>query len=179
MCDLIREVLFWLMWTTPMMAGFKKNNPGCKCCAANVCTFCAEGSMSNSYQVDITGVTNGTCSTCTDVNGTWIVDNYGDPTLGAGTTCRISTSLGVTGCTLPFGTADLIAFQVVDAAGAWTFEVVATNFPYVFGSLSISLFKKSKGSSAPNCQGLSSESLPPDVDPRCNPSAGTCLVTSL
>ncbi len=179
MWDLFRELSFWFLMASPMMAGFKKNSPGCKCCGGVPCDQCSDGSLSNSYQLDISGVANGTCATCTDVNGTWIVDIPGGG-ISVATTCRISTLLGVTGCGLPFGfTADYIAFQVVNTAGAYTFEVVATDFPDVFGSLSISLFTESKGSSAPTCQGLSSESIPPAVDPRCNPSGGTCLVTSL
>ncbi len=61
MWDLFRELSFWFLMASPMMAGFKKNNPGCKCCGTG-CTF-----FSDDFAVD------DLATNYTSVSGSWAI----------------------------------------------------------------------------------------------------------
>jgi hypothetical protein len=53
--------------------------PGCFCCNSGTpCTHCSTGRGPDSYQVDIAGITNGSCGTCTNINASHILANIAD-----------------------------------------------------------------------------------------------------
>ncbi len=60
MWDLLRELSFWFIMASPMMAGFKKNSPGCKCCGG--CQF-----FSDDFAVD------DLATNYTSVSGSWAI----------------------------------------------------------------------------------------------------------
>ncbi len=62
MWDLFRELSFWFLMASPMMAGFKRNSPGCKCCGG--CQF-----FSDDFAVD------DLATNYTSVSGSWAISS--------------------------------------------------------------------------------------------------------
>ena len=44
-------------------------------CCCSPCAYCS-GTLPMQLQLDVSGVTNGTCGSCTSINGTYVLDYY-------------------------------------------------------------------------------------------------------
>ena len=61
------------------MTQLNRFTPGCGCCtttptSGDPCTFCSTGTTPAQWQVVLSGVANQSCTSCTQWNATWILD---------------------------------------------------------------------------------------------------------
>ena len=164
----------WLLpWLTvlPLWLGFFFVN--CPCCGEVECAVCQAGTVSLTYQVDVSGIVDETCLTCDDFNGTYLLPQ----TSVAPTACvwnmELSPSCDIGGVTvvniqLVINEQGIVNAQVfvsfdksdVSAAGSWTYIELG-------------------GAGTLDCSDLDSLTLASfGDDSRCDWAAGTVTVTS-
>jgi len=157
------------------MAGLG-NFPGCDpCCSPELCNLC-NPACSNHMQIVVAGMTNGTCATCTDFNGTFELTITGTPTV---TICiwryTYPTTCGV-------GTA-LLDFYVFKP----TSNYFTQGWVLGCGGTDAVRFETAEGSSKPDCTAFSGKSLTrlntgftcPGTGKTCTGTSATFVVTAL
>lgn len=127
---------------------------GCPCCGIT-CTCCDPTSTSATFQVDIGGFTNDTCTVCASYNGSFLVINPG-PIYNGGTlwTCAWDVLLTGSLCSCGFSAScDTVYFSLnrtgdVDLqVGIVSQAAIATN---------VALWRELSISPDPDCSGFSS-----------------------
>jgi hypothetical protein len=151
--------LFFALGVTPL-AFFQS---ACPCCGVG-CSFCSGGTRTAQVQIVLTGIVNGTdgtCTSCSSLNATWIVDAI--PQVGAGT-CFWTAAISV--CT----------FNSI-AASIGSLGVGVSITTGVFGQAVSYL------SAGPNtCSTWLDENIAFDsasFEVKCDGTASTCLITAI
>lgn len=136
---------------------------GCERCGA-VCTQCEHAT----FQIDIAGITNGTCTDCADANKSYIVK-------------RIQPD---SDCIWGLGLVDLCGFTdsyfVAMTMGTGQLNALLAPMPYAGGGAAIISWKST--SLSPNCESWIEEDIPHFADeafPHCIGTASTFKVTAL
>lgn len=167
----------WQDWDTAaslLVLGFFLG--GCPCCAEG-CPHCSS-STPQQLQVVVSGVTNGSCNQCSNLDGTYIctlAGQTGSPPPGVGA-CLWDVSIPpVCGPALPF---DLVRVSIgTDNMPGQPHYILVTLRTAAGGSFLI--FLRRYGT-LPDCAALSGESLPFwQTDGKCQGHAATCTVTAL
>ncbi|MCL6504181.1 MAG: hypothetical protein K6T86_15975 [Pirellulales bacterium] len=149
---------------------------GCPCCAAG-CSHCA-ATTPQQVQVVVSGISNGTCSQCPGLDGTYICTLSGQtggppPQVGA---CLWDLSIPpLCGPTFPF---DLVRMSIgTDNMPGQPHYVLVTLRTAAGGSFLIFMRRYA---SLPNCAALANESLPFwQTDGKCQGAGASCTVTAL
>ncbi len=145
-------------------------------CCCLTCANCSSGTATQQYQIEISGLANGVCTSCASFNGTWVVDFLGDGELPF-LSCRWWGSIGTTlaGCS----SFDGIYFDIGKVG------VDPTHYYYEVGPyrssdnvVGLDFFLKDKGASPPNCN-LSSESVTQNGTAVCDATSATCTIDSV
>lgn len=149
---------------------------GCPCCSS-ACPHCSSA-VPQQLQVVVSGVTNGFCAECSNLNGTYICvlsGQTGSPPPGVGA-CLWDVSIPpLCGPTFPF---DLVRVSIgTDNMPGQPHYVLVTLRTAAGGSFLI--FMRRYGT-LPNCGAFSGESLPFwQTDGKCQGSAASCTITAL
>lgn len=200
MHPLVPKIRFWLwltgvaaiacLWPAYGMFAFATGFgwwTGCGCCGGT-CANCST-SPTTTYQIDISGVTNGTCTDCAHVNRSYIVTSTASCTACAvgAPCCQWSLSASTTLCGTT-GSNTLYLCIIQDSSnvfGAGTDHIWITSqeddgiiHPVVAGQ-----WAKDYGNvTKPSCASFSSESIPYYTNSslgKCNASGASFLVTAL
>jgi len=139
----------------------KKHGPGCRCCGC-VCTDCS-GSVPEFLFISLTGVTNGTCADCTDLNREWCL-----PCTGA---CEWELST-TTAC---YGNITL-RVQLVDTGGSYDLRFRITDD----SSSNFGEWQTTLGASKPDCAAWAAKALSIGTDTlgSCNFASSTAEVSA-
>ncbi len=148
--------------------GFKKNNPGCKCCDSSGvpsdCQYCTvEYTI---LAVEVTGVADNNCDNCTTANGTHYLAH---PTVGAAKDCSWVKQI-VTTCN---GSTSEVQVSAISTATGWTGRLQYNAF---LGSLGSVDFTESSPPSTPrDCttNKTLTRGTPYDVQGYCSWSSAT------
>jgi hypothetical protein len=143
----------------------------CPCCGTP-CTACTNGTMSQTVQVDVAGITNGTCVDCNDLNATYILSisiSGGSPCIWGynfpSAVCFVTpvTDPGFASCNLNVTSS---------GPGGLTFTIVRVGTDLIWNT-----------STAPtrrDCNTWSLFNLPQNATTSaCDNVSATCLVTTL
>lgn len=147
--------------------GFKQNNPGCNCCDTIECADCI--SVPSTVSTTFSGIANGdgsgigcvVCTNCTDLNSTYVLDQFSECTwkYNESPFCGPSTTL------------EIIAKRQLDR---WEVSLQVYN-----GCFSTVRFKGTVDAGTIDC--TASEVLTRDVSPSpgtavCDLSSATCQI---
>jgi hypothetical protein len=147
--------------------------PTCSCCGFACLGICNNGTTRPTMQVELTGITDGTCSECTNLNSTWV--------LPATSTCTWNYELGND--------------AICEADLTWSYDRVSLALSQVFGvgqiaarvfdetdnstrTLSWSDNLKGTGTIPTDCDDIS-QTLPPGSVVFCDLSSSSAIVTSI
>lgn len=120
------EELLLLLFNSLMLCPVAFFWGGCGCCGGCACEECTEGEYDCTYQIELAGITNGTCSSCGDLNATYIVGH--DPATGANCRHTLFASLPCMG-----GSPNLELLFPTRSYGDWSCRVTlsgATTVPW-------------------------------------------------
>ena len=147
--------------------GLKKNSPGCSCCVS--CPVCVPpGGAPSSFEVVIANITNGSCTDCDDLNGTFIADYQGTN----GATCYWRYTFPSTTCEVQTLYVTIKASQI---------DVILMNIPdFMAGNPSKDVEWRNSGLSDIDCGSLSSESISylGNFNIGCTTSSGTASISA-
>jgi len=157
-------------WPVLMLGPLFVMSPSCNCCTPAECAWCSAGSYGGK-RVVISGMANGSCSDCANMDGTYILAHASSP----GSTCNWNDSVSDTLCT---SATTVTAILTAQNTGANTYVNFLMNTGF-----GVHQWRLDTGSSSPtNCSGWSSTSLPflsTSAGGQCDSTSATCLVTSL
>lgn len=166
--DLLLPILVWLFTTAALPLVMATANTCADCCGTP-CPVCTNGTMPQTIQVDVSGVTNGTCSDCNDLNATYIV---------------AVDSAGASKCTWGYLFPANICFSVpVTDPGfdACHLDVLVPGLAFTIVQVGTDLSWNNTTSPGRNdCDSWNLFSLSPSTNTTvCDNSSSTCLVTTL
>jgi len=132
------------------------------CCAGGPCSSCSSGMMP-SFLVTIAGIAEGSCGSCSYFNNPFVLEQWTNE-------CALDYAVSPAVCGID-------EIRLLLSAGPQyhlAVELRASNFP-------ILRFMKNLGSSKPNCESISGESLPWEYEGSwtCDGSSATCTVSAL
>lgn len=152
--------------------------PGCAPCCVTTCQACVGGVTA--FQVDISGMVNGSCTGCTNWNTTFVTDTY--PGRCFGINCGRSvgfTNIGLGGAC---GRA-LVSCHLLNDGTDWITRIILSDG----GGLNdascagwSNIFEHNHGTTMPDCTSFSSLAHPwVSGTSGCNGSGATVLLSSL
>lgn len=184
----------WLNAETAWLAPVAFLLPSCVCCGTP-CAACS-GSISDRYQVDVSGIVASGCLACS-ADGSYIVDGAISTSscTGLGSPCCQKNGTTPNTINLDCSNHGNALFPLTGPCGqttasaSVTFYKTGSNYHVRVGIAGIASFDYDFGTSAPDCTTLSSLSIPPfanggyactgGLGTACNASGATCLLTSL
>ena len=157
----------------------------CPCCGGCSCT------PGTSFQVDISGVANNTCSNCANFDGTYFLTASATSCTGVATDCLWKYSNGtMTDVCSPSRSCHGVCVALVEVAGAsptCTVSVEGQGFTFGIGCTGFGGANQSKGvfqeafgaGSTPDCTDYTSLNVPfqTTINTGCQFSGATCTVT--
>ena len=156
------------LWSWPVVPMFFF--PNCVCCGTGVCIVCTSSASAEQYQIDISGVGNGTCADCDTFNGTWVV------TRGA-SRCGVAN-----GCNWDYITPDMCGGEntciamVINSNGLGTYFIIVTGGISGFAP---GIQYQDTSMSQPTCSTFSAKNIAFSSNgPNCA-NTSTCSVTAL
>ena len=165
----------WLLWPNPAW-GLLAAPVMVRCfCCGQICSVCNPDWAGAGLQVDVVGIQNisGTC-TCTDHNGTWVLDPFGTHT---GDTCTFRFEFDP-----PLCWDDSPVVETIHITAAVTLLIDYLLIVELFGSVVEVRWRKNYGGAAPDCASWLAEVVPfiSNVSPgSCNSDGSDVEVTAL
>lgn len=166
----IAAVLFAWLYRDPTLAivpiAFFTGQAGCFCCPTSDCpTLCAAGP--DAVTVVVAGFANGTCASCADYNGTYIISEHGPSIPCFGQTPdgfinnHLPWSLIPPTCGVSASAAAILGWLYRASGGNTELEIIVT-YPCAApaGNLEIHRWRKDLGTSPATCTGLSAADVP-------------------
>lgn len=148
-----------------------KNKPGCNCCDQTVpCSVCSTGFGPQTFKVVISGMANGNCGTCSELDGTFFLENSG---AGGGCTCNWQLTFDTSVC----GTYVSMSICLFESAGTYFFDFYINTA----GGGTQMVFRQTYPS-AITCTTLANEALPffaNDTTGECDGTGSTVQVTAV
>ena len=159
------------------MGAKKKHVPGCGCCAESECLACGSSTPTDQYQVDLANFANNNCLSCTNLNGTHVLDFHSSYTSGGSQICRWFKAISIGSGSCANYEIRLYFERVISSGVAiLTCDIFNESLP-----ASARIFTKNYGVADIPCGTLSAESLTRGAGGSQCANVGTesCLVTAI
>lgn len=138
--------------------------PNCACCGAVACAHCSGTTTPRNMQVELSGITDGACTECAEMNTTWVLPQ--------------ATEASCFWVTEDIDTCDFtsVSVQIQGLFGSVFSLVQVEKLAPALGGLG---WQASVGSDPTNCTAINSLAHTPGSDGDCVISGSTCLLSDI